>query len=236
MKYAIIAAGEGSRLVNEGVATPKPLVRLGGERMIDRLIRIFLANDAESVSIIVNYKTDEVYEHLWRLRLPVPLHLVRKNTPSSMHSFYELASTLEGGKFCLTTVDTVFREDEFAAYIRAFEQASTATDGLMAVTAYVDDEKPLYVATDPEMNIRDFCDESAPELRYVSGGIYCLGGNSLPLLASSVEAGMSGLRNYQRQLVRSGFKLEAWPFSKIIDVDHPGDIRKAEAFLGAIVK
>ena len=41
MDYAIIAAGEGSRLVQEGVTTPKPLIRLLGEPMIDRLIRLF---------------------------------------------------------------------------------------------------------------------------------------------------------------------------------------------------
>ena len=41
MKFAIIAAGEGSRLSQEGVTLPKPLVRIGGEAMIDRLLRIF---------------------------------------------------------------------------------------------------------------------------------------------------------------------------------------------------
>ena len=34
MHYAIIAAGEGSRLVQEGVALPKPLVDLDGRPMI----------------------------------------------------------------------------------------------------------------------------------------------------------------------------------------------------------
>ena len=37
MKYAIIAAGEGSRLAREGIWEPKPLVEVGGERLIDRL-------------------------------------------------------------------------------------------------------------------------------------------------------------------------------------------------------
>jgi NDP-sugar pyrophosphorylase family protein len=229
MRFAIIAAGKGSRLVNEGVVTPKPLVRLNGEPMIDRLIRIFLANQAESVSVIVNCEMKDVYEHLRQLRLPVPLHIIHKSTPSSMHSFYELAPTLGNGKFCLTTVDTIFREDEFATYIRAFDEANT--DGLMAVTDYIEDEKPLYVETDKRMNIQDFRDEVYPNLRYVSGGIYGLGHNSIPILESSVKAGMSGLRNYQRQLVRCGLRLIAWPFSKIIDVDHPEDIRKAGEFL-----
>ena len=42
MKYAIIAAGEGSRLASEGVEKPKPLVCINGEPLIDRLIRIFM--------------------------------------------------------------------------------------------------------------------------------------------------------------------------------------------------
>ena len=42
---------------------------------------------------------------------------------------------------------------------------------------------------------------------------------------------MSRMRNFQRQLVEEGLKLEAWPMPKIVDVDHKDDIRKAEAFL-----
>jgi NDP-sugar pyrophosphorylase family protein len=229
MKYAIIAAGEGSRLVNEGVNTPKPLVCLDGEPMIDRLIRIFLANGAESVSIIVNLEMQEVYEHLRRLSLPVPLHIVHKSTPSSMHSFYELSPTLGNDRFCLTTVDTIFREDEFAQYIRAFERAGA--DGLMAVTDYIDDEKPLYAETDPHLSILNFRDDDYAGSRYISGGIYCLNGKSIPVLKACVEAGTSRMRNFQRQLIRNGLKLRAWPFSKIIDLDHQEDILKAELFL-----
>ena len=54
MKFAIIAAGEGSRLANEGVAKPKPLVELQGVPIIERLIRIFERNGASSINIIVN--------------------------------------------------------------------------------------------------------------------------------------------------------------------------------------
>ena len=54
MKFAIIAAGEGSRLAQEGVQLPKPLVTTNGEPMLERLIRIFADNGAEEVVIIVN--------------------------------------------------------------------------------------------------------------------------------------------------------------------------------------
>ena len=42
MKFAIIAAGEGSRLAQEGVEEPKPLVSVCDQPMIERLMRIFV--------------------------------------------------------------------------------------------------------------------------------------------------------------------------------------------------
>ena len=160
MKYAIIAAGEGSRLAAEGITVPKPLVEVNGEHLIDRLIRIFIQNDAEEIVVICNDMTTLVASHLVQLQRdglkgrPVPLRFVVKSTPSSMHSFFELSKFLEGERFCLTTVDTIFREDEFAEYIKAFK-AST-DDGLMAVTDYIDDEKPLYISTTEDMTIKGF--------------------------------------------------------------------------------
>lgn len=232
MNYAVIAAGEGSRLAQEGITRPKPLVELNGEKMIDRLIRIFLANQATSVSIIVNEHMHEVADYLKGKELPVPFNLIVRSTPSSMHSFYELSHILPKGKFCLTTVDTIFREDEFARYIAAFE-SDHEHDGLFAVTDYIEDESPLYVDVDDALDIRGFIDTPYPEARYISGGIYCLRSNAIPVLENAVLANRSRMRNYQRELVQSGFRLKAFPFKKIIDVDHASDIVLAEAFLKA---
>jgi dTDP-glucose pyrophosphorylase len=146
-----------------------------------------------------------------------------------MHSFYEISHLLEGDRFCLTTVDTVFREEEFSQYIEAFR--TSETDGLMAVTDFVDDEKPLYVSTDNQLRITGFYDQKTPDCRYISGGIYCLTSRALDTLNRCIEQGQSRMRNFQRQLVADGLHLNAWPFEKIIDVDHVSDIVKAEEFL-----
>ena len=241
MKFAIISAGEGSRLSQEGIQVPKPLVRLNGEAMIDRLIRIFTDCEAEEVVVIVNNLTSLVQEHLNRMDSKVPLKVVVKTTPSSMHSFYELSPYLGEGKFCLTTVDTVFREDEFKEYI--VEYRSSDYDGMMAVTDFIDDEKPLYVSTNKKLDITGFHDSMEDfyhseaflnfqaECRFISGGIYCLDGKSIQTLHRCMEQGMSRMRNFQRQLVADGLRLKARPFSKILDVDHASDIVKAEEFL-----
>lgn len=232
MDYAIIAAGEGSRLAQEGVKWPKPLVKLNGVALIDRLIDVFLRNNASSINIIVNEQMTEVQAHLKALRLPVPFHLLIKSTPSSMHSFYELSRIWQGEEICLTTVDTIFREEEFSGYIQTFRQEKTL-DGLMAVTDYIDDEKPLYVQTNEQLDIVSFLDRTNGECRYISGGIYCLRKPAIGVLKKAIQAGMSRMRNYQRQLIAEGLQLKAYPFSKIIDVDHAEDIVKAEAFVQA---
>ncbi len=230
MNYAIIAAGEGSRLVQEGVQLPKPLVQLNGTPMIQRLIDIFLRCNAESISVIVNEQMTRVREYLEQLKLPVPLHLIVKSTPSSMHSFYEVSRNFKFGKFCLTTVDTIFREDEFRRYVEAFE-ADRTMDGYMAVTSFIDDEKPLYIDVDSDLRITAFKDSPWDGVKYISGGVYGLTAPALAVLERCMEQGVSRMRNYQRALVESGLNLRAYPFDKIIDVDHAGDIAVAEQFI-----
>lgn len=238
MKFAIIAAGEGSRLAAEGIDSPKPLVRVHGEHLIDRLIRIFMANKAEEIVVICNNLTTLVSEHLKQIQkhgvngVKVPLRFVVKTTPSSMHSFFTISPYLVGSPFVLTTVDTIFRESEFERYVEAFRDAlSSGYDGLMGVTDYVDDEKPLYVKTDEEMNITGFHDANTCHCDYISGGIYGLSSTAIDTLNSCMERGESRMRNFQRALIADHRRLKAYRFTKVLDVDHASDIAKAEEFL-----
>ena len=286
MKYAIIAAGEGSRLAKEGIDVPKPLVKIHGEHLIDRLIRIFTMNEAEEIVVICNDLTTEVSEHLRRLQdkgklhgkpLP-PLRFVVKTTPSSMHSFYELSRLLDDGSkapFVLTTVDTIFREADFKGYLRAFKQVlAEGDDGLMGVTDFIDDEKPLYVGCEGTevrgcegAEVRGYggtgvrgCEVRFPRITgfydsledlnthqpspdthqpsttthhpspdtVISAGIYGLTPRAFKTLNDCIGRGESRMRNFQRALVRDGLKLRAYPFQKVLDIDHATDIQKAE--------
>ncbi|MDE5687344.1 MAG: NTP transferase domain-containing protein [Paramuribaculum sp.] len=231
MNFAIIAAGEGSRLAAEGIESPKPLVKLGGRTLLERLLDIFESVGAESVGIIVNARTTQLEEYASELaaQSKMPVKVIVRNTPDSMHSFAEVTAGIEG-RFCVTTVDTVFSPEEFKRYIDAFENDGDA-DGYMAVTDYVDDEKPLYVVTDADMRITAFEDNMSPGAKFVSGGIYALGPKALEVLDRCLANGTSRMRNYQRALVEAGLKLKAWPMGKIIDIDHAADITTAESML-----
>ena len=237
MRFEIIAAGEGSRLAEEGVREPKPLVKVHGEALIDRLIRIFMKNGATSISVICNNISTEVSRHLVDIQndglngMPIPLSFYIKTTPSSMHSFYELSKHMQQEPFILTTVDTIFKEEELSEYVAAFRKyIGEGYDGVMGVTDYIDDEKPLYVGTDGNMDITGFYDEPE-DAKYISGGIYGLTPDAIGTLDRCIARGESRMRNFQRALVAEKKHLKAWAFTKVLDIDHKSDIDKAEEFL-----
>lgn len=229
MKFAIIAAGEGSRLGQEGVTAPKPLVKVNGKSMIDRAIEIFDECDASEIIIIINDSSFELHQHLEELKNSYPIRLIVKNTKGSMESFSELAPYLKDEPFCLTTVDAIYNEVEFAAYIENFKTSDA--DAFMAVTNFVDDEKPLYISTDDQLRITGYYDTKVPETNFISGGIYCMRPDCLSVLQDCLSTGLLRMRQFQRELVKEGKTVMAYPFSKIIDVDHADDICKAEDFL-----
>lgn len=239
MHYAIIAAGEGSRLQQEGAKQPKPLIPVAGMPLLGRLVHIFSALGAESISVICNEQATEVIAYLEQLCIQFPLlHYLVQSTPSSMHSFFALSKIIPAGRFCLTTVDTVFLPSQFTSFIEHCESLQGA-DGYFAVTPFVDDEKPLWVATTGEdCTVQGFYDRESdiPSFasRYVSGGIYCLDTHTaFPLLQTCLEQGQSRMRNYQRALLKAGLCIKACVFPKIMDIDHLDDVRKAEEWLAA---
>ena len=242
MKFAIIAAGEGSRLATEGVTQPKPLISLCGIPMIERLISIFHRCGAEEIIVAVNSARPETHQYLLEFseaNPTIPLRIVVADTPSSMHTFAALAPYLQEAPFCLTTVDTIFQEEAFRAYLHATEQyLLDGYDGCMAVTDFVDDESPLYVAATSQFDITGFHDKitEAPnstlrESYFISGGIYTLSPKALTTLSRCMAEGQHRLRNFQRGLIADGLKLKAHLFDKILDIDHASDIAKAECFL-----
>ena len=103
------------RIVQDGQSS---LERWGGSRFHGRLhihaclIGIFSNNQAKSIQIIINEASEALEKHLSETTYAVPVQVVKKSTPSSLHSFYELLkANPDIDELCLTTTDTVFTED-----------------------------------------------------------------------------------------------------------------------------
>ncbi|MCH5227126.1 MAG: NTP transferase domain-containing protein [Muribaculaceae bacterium] len=234
MDFGIIAAGDGNRIKEEGSLLPKPLVEIESQPMIGRLIGLMEQCGANSISVIVNSDMPDVLDYLKTLvpSMGCELKLLSKKTPSSMHSFYELLQVMKPeNKFVITTVDTIFRREDFKKYVDTFVNDPHDIDGLMGVTTYIDDEKPLYVETEGHSRIVAYKDEPFKGVKYVSAGIYGLRTTAFPVLQECIDNGVNRMRNFQRKLIEKGLNLDAFDLGKVLDVDHIADIEKANAFL-----
>lgn len=91
---AIIAAGESSRLKQEGLPGLKALVRVGAVSLIETIIQSGLRAGADRLCCIINEQSSDLKVYLCSRRCSVPLHLTVETTPSSMHSLFALAQVI----------------------------------------------------------------------------------------------------------------------------------------------
>ncbi|MDP4175441.1 MAG: NTP transferase domain-containing protein [Bacteroidota bacterium] len=229
MNLAIIGAGESSRLKAEGLKIPKHLITLNDEFLIERIIRIARQNGIDKVCCIINEQEKELKNYLSVADFGIPFKFVVKSTVSSMHSLFALAPMLMKEPFCLATVDSVFDESEFSDFI-SYCKLQEDSDGVLAITRYIDDEKPLCVALDDKERIIKFSD-AKEGYNWATGGLYYFVPEIFNEMQNALKLGIERLRNFLRFLISRGYVLKGYSFSKMIDVDHISDIKKAEEFL-----
>jgi len=232
MKAGIIAAGKGERLVQGGISIPKPLLPILGEPMIGRAIRAAATLDVTSVACIVNELNPEVVDYLKQETWPIPLDIVVKTTPSSMESLFCLAPLLKEEPFVLLTVDAIFSNDTLKDFVRKAHMIDRA-DGALAVTGFVDDEKPLWVKLDGHDKIVAM-GNSARDGGYVTSGFYYFSPEIFSTIDDARRNNLNALRQFLGLLVKRGFSIYGIPVPKTLGVDHPKDIKQAEAFLRKI--
>lgn len=234
MNFIVIAAGCGSRLSDEGIAVPKPLVDLDGQPMIGRLLDIFAMAEARRVCVVVNSGNPEVNKYLESRQsfVSYQLDVLTRDTPGSMYTLREAIAAMPVDEpFVATTVDTVFAVRPFMDYVRKWEKENADYDGLMGVTRYVDDEKPLYIQVTPDMTIKGYYDAPTDRTDCVSAGVYGLRPEVLSIIDRCVAKGATRMRDFQRELVAVGHRLRAFDLGVVIDVDHAADIEAARDFL-----
>ena len=238
MVLTIIAAGEGSRLKSEGIEVAKPLVKVGGITLLERLINNAIANELSNVFCVVNEKAIDVINFIDKRNFKIPIQVKIKSTPSSLHTMYELREFVSE-PFLMGTVDSVFNPLDYQNFVNyCSQQASNigndSPDVILGITNYIDDEKPLCVELDGK-RIVSFHNEKASH-KWATGGVYYFKPNVFPFAKKAIDSGIFRLRNLLNMLLNEGLKVEGFKFSKIIDIDHSSDIEKANEFLELIKK
>ncbi len=108
MKCLIIAAGRGSRLKHN---KPKPLVKLLGVPLIERVIRTAIEAGADDFFVVVGYRAEEVENFLKELsrKLSVPIKSIRNERWSELENGYSvyLAKDYINEPFLLSMCDHI---------------------------------------------------------------------------------------------------------------------------------
>jgi NDP-sugar pyrophosphorylase family protein len=233
MNAAILAAGHGERLQRPGVALPKPLVRVAGKTLIEHTLGSVRAAGARDVACIVNLDAAEVEPYCRARSAGLELRFLHRTTASSMESLFALAPLLAGAPFLLLTVDTIIAPDAVRAFVTAAgARLERAADGVLAVTEFVDDEKPLRVACDGAGRIVHLGDTAAGSAR-VTAGLYVFAPRIFAEIDAARAAGYGALRAFLAHLVARGYRLETELVPKCVDVDRPEDLATAEAFIAS---
>ncbi len=232
MKMGIIAAGVGERLARGGVMTPKPLVPVRGRPLIARVIEAGAQLNVSSIACIVNDRDPSVAAFLRSGHWTVPVEIVVRTTPSSMESLFCLAPLLSDEPFILFTVDVVCPQQIVKDF---FRKVRTLPDskGVLALTEFVDDEKPLWAAVNSRNRVVALGD-AARGSQFVTAGFYYFTPDIFAEIAPARRRKLSALRQFLGLLIDEGYLIHGLPVPKTIDVDYPEDIEKAEAYLEGI--
>lgn len=229
MKAGIIAAGRGERLLRTGVSMPKPLVPVLGEPMIARTIRGASRAGVDKVFCVINGIDRAVEEYLLSNQWPVRLQVIKKTTRNSLESFSLLHPYLEGEPFLIFTVDAVFRLTALGRFLSGARRLSEA-HAVLALTRYVDDEKPLFARVDRVHAVREI-GEKAYGSPLITAGFYWFRPSVLELLSEARRRRLKAFRQFLCLLPESHCPTYAIAVSRTFDVDRREDMEKAELYL-----
>ena len=231
MNGLILAAGDGSRLAADGVRQPKTLVEVGGRPQILHLTRVLRELGCEAVTCMVPTARASQLAELQAPREGGRAVVIGCQTPSSLHTLARGLSIVPAGPVFCTMVDTVMRRRDWAAlHAGMAAELAAGAELVLAVTPYVDDERPLYVMLGDRGAVLDLRDEPVEPV-HVTGGVYALSPTARTAATQAVDRGAGRMREFLRWAARGGLRTTAVVVPRIIDLDRGSDLAAANQWL-----
>ncbi len=216
---AVIAAGEGSRLKELGVA--KPMIEVGGVPLIAHVLGNFEAAGIASAAVIFNEAEKGCAAFVRERFGQLVSTIVVKTTRSSLESFREVLDVAPPGRILVSTVDAFCLTKDFVSFVRRAEKRPSHST-VLAVTGYVHDEKPLWVTMTRAGRVTVVGGASGDA---VTAGIYVFPEKVRRL---GIPASLGRLRDFLAWLAKSGEPMEALDIPMVVDVDRPEDLAVAQ--------
>ncbi|MBI5625288.1 MAG: NTP transferase domain-containing protein [Elusimicrobia bacterium] len=222
----IIAAGDGSRLKDAFPGTVKPMVPVAGRPLCAWIAAGLSAAGATSVTMISNTRCGPARRHLQTAFPGVAWHFIVEDTGSSWESFRLVAGALSGERdFVVSTADALVPPEKTALFVSEMRRLGAACG--LALTDFIDDEKPLWAELGPDGTVRALGPDCKVKELATSGLYYMTGPRARSLAEASAHA---SLRDFLTAETSLG-AVRGADLGKTVDVDRPEDVGPAEEFI-----
>ena len=215
----VIAAGKGSRL--KGLGVPKPMVEVAGVPLIDHVLDNLRAAGVVSAAVIFNSSEEGCAAYVKERYGTLVSKVIVKNTRSSLQSLREILGAAPKGRLLVSTVDAFCPREDFLRFARAAAKTPSDTT-ILAVTGFVEDEKPLWVTTTRKGRVTVVGGDSGDA---VTAGIYVIPER---VRRMRIPDELPRLRDFLAWLCKSGEPIQAIAIGKVVDVDRAEDLESAE--------
>jgi putative hydrolase of the HAD superfamily len=229
LRAGIIAAGDGSRLKSSHPGTIKPLVPVRGRPLCHWVVSSLQEAGVQDFTVLLNSRGRDAQESLRAAFPRLRWSFIERDTASSWESFRLVAGSLAetGGDSLISTVDAIIPPAEARRFADAARRAGAPA--ALALTAFIDDEKPLWADLGADGRIAAL-GADARTRRHATCGLYYL--TAAVARAMPPARAHGRLREYLQSLVARS-AVSGVVLAKTLDVDRPEDVRQAEDFVAA---
>lgn len=226
MIAGIIAAGLGSRLRRSHPGVLKPLISVAGAPLCHWVAGSLQRAGVADITLLHNSGGRDIPVSLKGAFPEISWRFLRRDTASSWESFRLVSRRLakNAPSFLISTVDALISAKDISRFIK--HASAGSCPAALALTEFVDDEKPLFADINGTGRLRSLGGSSG---RYVTAGLYYLTAETARSMPQPSRH--AALRDYWISLLHQGLDVRGIPLSKTLDVDRPRDLAAAEGFL-----
>jgi dTDP-glucose pyrophosphorylase len=200
----VMAGGQGTRLSPLTRIVPKPLMPVGEQTMLEKIMDTFAAHGFRDFRVIVNYKRDLIKSYFAEAGSPYELQFLDEERPLGTAGGLALLNGRINGTFVLTNCDIV-AELQYSGLID-WHRDYGAHLTILGVHKRVD--IPYGVIKVDEHSLVSGIEEKPTYNHVIVSGVYVVDSSVLNLIPPEEPLGMDGLI---RMLIERGMRVTCYP-------------------------
>ncbi len=223
----IMAGGSGSRLGERTRNTPKPLLPIGGEPILEHLLLALEAAGVEQIIISVHYLAEQIRQFVESRTNRTDIRLLEETERLGTAGALGMLGDLAPSESLLVVNGDVLTRVDFAA-LHDFHQRH-GFHGTIAVARH-DMEIPYGVVRYGDDGVFDSIDEKPRVTHFIAAGVYYLSRKHIDLVSPQETVDMPEVLNRGQ---KAGLTTGLFPIHEYwADIGRPAEIEAAEALHG----